>query len=61
MPIGPNQEKRPADSLANAIQVARIATGEIEKTYVNKTRSNSGHKGGASRSDALSAKQRKGM
>ena len=31
---GPNGEKRPADVLANALHVAKIATGEIEETYV---------------------------
>ena len=31
MPTGPNGEKRPADSNANAVFVAKIATGEIPK------------------------------
>ena len=34
MPIGPNGEKRPRDVIANAVHVMRIATGEIEETYV---------------------------
>lgn len=34
MPIGPNGEKRPADEIAAALMVAKIATGEIEEEYV---------------------------
>ena len=34
--IGPNGEIRPADDVANAILVAKIATGEAEEQYVNK-------------------------
>ena len=30
MPSGPQGHKRPADAVANAVMVARIATGEIE-------------------------------
>jgi hypothetical protein len=30
MPKGPQGQKRPADAVANAVMVARIATGEIE-------------------------------
>lgn len=32
MPQGPNGQKRPADVIGNAVQIARIATGEIEDT-----------------------------
>lgn len=31
MPKGPNGQKRPADSVAAAVMVGRIATGEIEE------------------------------
>ncbi len=31
MPKGPQGQKRPADAVANAVMVARIATGEIEE------------------------------
>ena len=31
MPKGPNGEKRPADVNANAVLVAKMATGEIPK------------------------------
>lgn len=30
MPKGPQGQKRPADAVANAVMVARIATGEID-------------------------------
>ena len=30
--IGPNGEKRPADVIANALRVAKIATGEAEES-----------------------------
>ena len=38
MPIGPQGQKRPADTLANALHVARIATGEAEEEYVDPKR-----------------------
>ena len=31
MPKGPQGQKRPADTVANAIRVAKILTGEIEE------------------------------
>ena len=31
MPKGPQGQKRPADTVANAIRVAKIATGEVEE------------------------------
>jgi hypothetical protein len=31
MPKGPQGQKRPADAVANAVMVARIATGEINE------------------------------
>ena len=34
MPVGPNGEKRPADVIANAVHIMKVATGEIEETYV---------------------------
>jgi len=33
MPKGPKGEKRPADVIANAVKVMRIATGEEEEEY----------------------------
>ena len=32
MPTGPRGEKRPPDVIANAVMVAKIATGEVEDT-----------------------------
>ena len=34
MPTGPSGQKRPADVIANAVHVAKIATGEIGEAYV---------------------------
>src|SRR5918994_4225261 len=33
MPKGPKGQKRPIDVIGNAIQVAKIATGEVEEEY----------------------------
>lgn len=33
MPRGPKGEKRPADVIANAVKVMKIATGEEEEEY----------------------------
>ena len=38
MPVGPNGEKRPHGVIANAVHIGRIATGEIEETYVEPPR-----------------------
>lgn len=58
MPIGPNGEKRPADPIANALLVAKIATGEAEETYVNAGKSKGGREGGKARAASMSAEQR---
>ena len=60
MPIGPKGEKRPADVIANAVQVMRVATGETEtgEEYVNRGKSAGGRKGGAARAKSLSAERR---
>lgn len=58
MPIGPNGEKRPADTIANAIHVARIATGEAEETYVNAGQRAGEHKDGKARAESMSAECR---
>ena len=59
MPIGPNGEKRPADVIANAVHVARIATREDEEEYVNPGQSAGGRRGGAARAESLSAERRR--
>ncbi len=35
MPTGPKGEKRPADAIARAVKVMRIATGEEPEDYGN--------------------------
>jgi hypothetical protein len=61
MPKGPNGEKRPADAIARAVMVARIATGEIEEETADpSTEANrrGGLKGGRARAEALSPERR---
>lgn len=61
--VGPNGEKRPGDPIANAVHVAKIATGEIEETYVHDGKHPgkraAGQKGAAARADALTPERRK--
>ena len=59
MPTGPNGEKRPADTLANALHVARLATRETEETCVNAGKRAGGLEGGAARADSLTAERRR--
>ena len=58
MPIGPNGEKRPADVVANAVHVMRLATGEAEEAHVDVSKRKGGLKGGEARANALSAERR---
>lgn len=64
MPNGPKGEKRPADVIANAIKVARIATGEEEDDFgktddgKDKAAQSLGRRGGKARAEKLSAKKR---
>ena len=60
MPRGPKGEKRPADSIGNAIMVARIATGEIEEGSAPETKAAAalGRRGGKARAASLTPKQR---
>ena len=44
MPTGPSGQKRPADVIANAVHVARIATGGIPETDMNASRPNTDRK-----------------
>ena len=59
MPRGPKGEKRPADVIGNAVQVMRIATGEVEEA-VGRTpnRAKGGRKGAKARARALSPQER---
>lgn len=54
---GPNGQSRPADTVACAIAVARIATGE-ETEILPSGRRQSGFAGSKSRSDSLTTVQR---
>ena len=62
MPKGPRGEKRPADVIANAIKVARIATGEDEEALdddgKDKAAVSLGRRGGKARARTLTAAQR---
>ena len=62
MPKGPQGEKRPADTVANAIRVAKILTGEVEEdtgdSGKDKAAQALGRKGGAARRDKLTPQQR---
>lgn len=58
MSKGP-QGQRPADVIARAVMVARIATGEIEELLPELSgRVRSGKAGGAARASKLSSKER---
>lgn len=63
MPKGPQGQKRPADTVSNAIRVAKILTGEIEEDTgrddgKDKAAQALGKKGGAARRDKLSPERR---
>ena len=51
--IGPQGQKRPADTLANALHVAKLVTGEAEEEYVDQERRASGSKGGTARAEDM--------
>ena len=55
MPIGLNGEERPANVVANAVHLARIATGEAEEEHVNSGKSAGGRKGGVARAKSMTA------
>lgn len=62
MPIGPKGEKRPADAIGAAIMVAKLATGEIAETPVEKSgRVRSGKAGAKARAATLSPKKRRAI
>jgi hypothetical protein len=58
MPKGPQGQKRPADAVANAVMVARIATGEIEDDGYEGYRPN-GSAGGVARAALLSGDEKR--
>ena len=63
MPKGPKGEKRPADVVANAVKVMKIATGEIEEEKTGDGKDvaavSLGKRGGRARAKALSPAKRK--
>src|SRR5882724_735342 len=62
MPKGPQGQKRPADTVANAIRVAKILTGEVEEDMGDSGKDKGaqalGRKGGAARARKLTPQQR---
>ncbi len=50
--VGPHGEKRPGDTIANALKVAKIATGEAEEVYVDESKQPGGQKGRRARGRA---------
>lgn len=60
MPKGPQGQRRPADTNACAVMVARIATGETEDTR-SKTpgRRKSGQAGAQARAEKLNSEERR--
>ncbi len=60
MPKGPRGERRPADVVANAVHVMKIATGEIEEELEEPSgRVRSGKAGAKARAERLSDAERK--
>src|SRR5688500_13916368 len=59
MPKGPQGQKRPADTVAAAVMVGKIATGEVEETaYATPRRKISGKAGAAARAAKLPPERR---
>jgi hypothetical protein len=64
VPRGPKGEKRPADAIANAVHVMRIATGEIEDSTRDPAKElhrKGGLKGGSARAEKLSGTEREAI
>ena len=61
MPKGPRGEKRPADAIGRAVQIAKIATGELEDERDEKLSSAAaelGRKGGKKRAANMTPERR---
>ena len=62
MPKGPKGEKRPADAIARAVKVMRIATGEEEEALTDdgkdKAAVSLGRRGGKARAKKMTASRR---
>ena len=63
MPKGPSGQKRPADAIARAVMVMKIATGDVADATPEGTEANrkGGLKGGKARAAALSPAKRKAI
>lgn len=59
MSKGPQGQKRPADAVARAVMIGRIATGEAEDDVGPVSRRDIGKAGGSARSASLSQDRRK--
>lgn len=59
MPKGPRGEKRPADAVARAVTMAKIATGEIDDDVeIKSAAAELGSRGGKARAAKMSAERR---
>lgn len=62
MPLGPKGQKRPADTVANAIRVAKILSGEIREDMDDSGKDKAaqalGRKGGAARAKSMTPEKR---
>jgi hypothetical protein len=63
MPRGPKGERRPADTNAAAVMIAKIATGEMKDVTTDDGKNAAavalGRMGGKARAEGMSAKRRK--
>lgn len=60
MPKGPQGQKRPADVIGCAVQVARLSVGlETEELREPSGRVRSGHAGAKARAEGLTAEERR--
>ena len=63
MPIGPKGQKRPADAIGRAVNIAQIATGEVEDVIPDDGKDPNakalGAKGGKKRAANLTPARRK--
>lgn len=60
MPVGPQGQRRPADTNACAVHVCKILTGEIEETAPpDPTKAAAGRAGGKARAKSLTRTRRR--
>ncbi|WP_339760064.1 RNA-binding protein [uncultured Hoeflea sp.] len=63
MPKGPKGQKRPSDAISRAVQIAQIATGEIEDDVSDDGKDPAakalGAKGGRKRAENMTPERRK--